>query len=131
MAAATVMVIEPDVLVRMTISDFLRECGYRVIEGVRADDVWTVLDSQVALDLVLAEVHLSEESEGFSLAQRLRQTRPHIDVVLASGIVDASEKSSDLCSRGPIKRPYHPQQVLDQIHLLLERRRSAERRGAD
>jgi DNA-binding response OmpR family regulator len=131
MAAAIVMVIEPDVLVRMTISDFLRECGYRVIEGVRAEDVWTVLDSQVALDLVLAEVHLTEESEGFSLAQRLRQTQPHIDVILTSGIVDASEKSSDLCGRGPIKKPYHPQQLLDRIHLLLERRRSAQRRCAD
>jgi DNA-binding response OmpR family regulator len=126
MAATTVMVIEPDVIVRMTICDFLRECGYRVIEGVRADDLWAVLDSQVAIDLVFAEVHLSDESEGFSLAERLRQTRPNVEIILASGIVDASEKSSDLCGRGPIKKPYHPQEVLDRIHRLLERGRSAD-----
>ena len=27
-----VMVVEPDVLVRMTVADYLRECGYRVVE---------------------------------------------------------------------------------------------------
>jgi DNA-binding response OmpR family regulator len=127
MATTTVMVVEPDVLVRMTVSDFLRECGYRVIEGVKAEDVWAVLDSQIAIDIVLAEVHLSDESEGFSLAKKLRQTQPNIDVILTSGIVDAAEKSSDLCGQGPIRKPYHPQLVMDRIHLLLERRRSAEK----
>jgi DNA-binding response OmpR family regulator len=83
-----------------------------------------VLGAQVPLDLVFAEVHLSDESEGFSLAQRVRQMHPNIDVILASGIVDASEKSSDLCGRAPIRKPYHPQELLDRIHELLERRRS-------
>ena len=40
----TVMVVEPDVLVRMTVADYLRDCGYIVIEGVAAGDVWKVLD---------------------------------------------------------------------------------------
>jgi DNA-binding NtrC family response regulator len=123
----TIMVVEPDVIVRMALSDFLRECGFRVIEGVKADDVWSVLDSQIAIDIVLAEVHLSCESEGFSLAKRLRQTRPNVDVILTSGIVDAAEKSSDLGGRGPKKMPYQPQRLMERIHQLLERRRSAEK----
>ena len=121
----TVMVVEPDVLIRMSISDFLRECGYRVIEGVRAEDVWTVIESKVGLDVVFAEVQLSNEDTGFQLANKLRQTQPGIDVILTSGIADAAEKSSDLCEQGPLKKPYRPQQVADRIHLLLERRRSA------
>jgi DNA-binding response OmpR family regulator len=131
MAITTIMVIEPDVIVRMAVSDFLRECGFRVIEGIEADDVWSVLDAQVTLHIVFAEVHLSDESAGFSLAKKLRQTRPNIDVILTSGIVDAAEKSSDLCGQGPIKKPYHPQQLMDRIHLLLERRRSAENARED
>jgi DNA-binding response OmpR family regulator len=125
MSTTTMMVIEPDTLVRMTICEFLRECGYRVIEGIRADDVWAVLGAQVPLDLVFAEVHLSDESEGFSLAKRMREAHPNIDVVLTSGIIDASEKASELCSRGPIRKPYHPRKLLDRIQQLLERRRSS------
>jgi DNA-binding NtrC family response regulator len=127
MPIQTVMVIEPDVLVRLSVSDFLRECGYRVVEGVNAEDVWTVIDSQTAIDVVFAEVNLPDESDGFSLAKKLRQTHPNIDVILTSGIVDAAEKSSDLCGQGPIKKPYHPQQVRDRIHRLLEQRRSADK----
>ena len=93
----TVMVVEPDVLIRMAISDFLRECGYRVIEGVKAQDVWTVLASQLVLDVVFAEVQLSSEGTGFQLAKELRQTQPGIDVILTSGIADAAEKSAGLC----------------------------------
>lgn len=130
-AVTTVMVVEPDVIVRMAVSDFLRGCGFRVIEGVQADDVWAVLDSQMPIDIVFAEVHLSDESEGFWLAKKLRQTRPNIDVILTSGIVDAAEKSSDLGGQGPIKKPYQPQRLMERIHLLLERRRSAEKTRQD
>lgn len=128
----TVMVIEPDVLVRTTISEYLRECGYRVIEGVSSSDVWTVLKSQTRLEVVFAEVQLAgegtaSEGAGFALAKELRQTQPDIDVILTSGIIDAAEKSGALCERGPIAKPYHPRDVAARIHLLLERRRSARK----
>ena len=42
-----VMVIEPEVLVRMVIAEFLRECGFKVIEGILAEDVRTVTDVTV------------------------------------------------------------------------------------
>jgi DNA-binding response OmpR family regulator len=122
----TVLVVEPDILIRTTISEYLRDCGYRVIEGVSADDVWTVLKSDARLDIVFAELHLAGEARGFSLARELRQTHPLIDVILTSGVVDAAEKSSDLCEQGPIKKPYPPKEVAARIHLLLERRRQSK-----
>ncbi len=44
-AMKTIMMVEPDVVIRMVIAEHLRECGYRVIEGVAAQDVWVVLES--------------------------------------------------------------------------------------
>jgi hypothetical protein len=35
----TVLVIEPDIIVRMAIADYLRDCGYKVVEGVTNNDV--------------------------------------------------------------------------------------------
>lgn len=99
-----VMVIEPEVLVRMTIAEALRDCGYIVIEGIVAEDVWSVLGSGARLNIVFSEVQLAEGEDGFALARRVRQMHPEIDVILTSGIVGAAEKSKDLCKEGPMKK---------------------------
>lgn len=42
--STTILVVEPDILVRMVIADYLRDCGYKVVEGVNADEslpYWT------------------------------------------------------------------------------------------
>lgn len=124
-----VMVIEPEVLVRMTIADVLRECGYEVIEGIVAEDVFTVLSAGRTLDVVFSEVKLAGDCDGFALAQRLRRTHPQIDVVLTSGVAATAEKSKELCEDGPMKKPYRSQDVVARINLLLERRRESKRRS--
>ncbi len=122
---STILVVEPDILVRMTIADYLRSCGYRVIEAVTADDVVTVLGTEHKIDIVLTEVLLSGSMDGFALAQWLRQNHPAVDVVLTSGIAKAAEQAADLCDEGPLEKPYHPQEVVRRINILLERRRTA------
>jgi CheY-like chemotaxis protein len=121
----TIMMVEPDVVVRMVIAEHLRDCGYRVIEGVAARDVWTVMESGRQVDIVLADVQLSGDVDGFSLAHRIRQTRPDIDFILTSGIAGAAKESHDLCQEGPIKKPYGPKDVESRIKVLLERRRAS------
>ncbi len=118
----TIMVLEPDVIVRAEISDFLRECGYRVIEGVQAEDVREIIQSGTRIDAIVAEVHLAGATSGFELAQELRQTRPEIAVILVSSISNVVEKASDLCGRGPLRKPYRPEEVLRRVQILLKRR---------
>jgi DNA-binding response OmpR family regulator len=122
-----VMVLESDVIVRTEIAEFLRECGYKVIEGITAKDLWIIIDAKVQLDVVFSDVNLPGETDGFTLARRIRQNYPDIDVILTSSVDSAAEKSKDLCEEGPLKKPYRAQDVAARIHLLLERRRSATR----
>jgi DNA-binding NtrC family response regulator len=124
------MILEPDVLLRMALGEYLRDCGYRVIEGVKTDDVWAVIDADVKLDIVFARVRLARGGSGFSLASKLRQTQPGTDVILVSGVADAIDKSSALCDQGPAKAPYRPETVARRIELLLAGRRSLKRKGA-
>jgi DNA-binding NtrC family response regulator len=96
-----IMVIEPEVLIRMTIAEFLRECGFNVIEGVVAEDVRTVLDSGVHLDIVFSEVRLPGNTDGFALARQLRNVRPEIDVILTSGLRERPRSQQTSARRGP------------------------------
>ena len=117
-APKTVMVLEPDVIVRAEISEFLRQCGFVVIEGVDAEDLRTALDSGTAIDVVLAEIQLKGSVSGFELAQKVRQTRPEIAVILVSSIDNVVERATDLCGRGPVKKPYHSDEILRRIRVL-------------
>jgi DNA-binding response OmpR family regulator len=122
-----VMVVELDVLVRMVIAEYLRECGYKVIEGSAAKDVWAVLESGRRIDVMMADVNLSGDVDGFSLATRVRQTHPNIDVILTSGVSGASQECHELCEDGPIRKPYHPKDVERRIKILLGRRRGSNK----
>src|SRR5271169_884933 len=93
----TVIVAEPDVLIRMVIAEYLRDCGYKVTEAISAADVWAILETQRQVDIVLVDVGIGGGSEGFSLASRIRQTHPRVDVILTSGISGAAEESHQLC----------------------------------
>jgi DNA-binding response OmpR family regulator len=123
--AKTIMMLEPDVLIRMVIAEHLRDCGYRVIEGIAAEDVWAVLATGRRIDVVLADVKLAGKEDGFSLARRIRQTRSDIDVILTSGVAGSAQESQVLCEDGPIKKPYEGKDVEAKIRILLERRRAS------
>ena len=122
----TILVVEPDILVRTIIAEYLRNCGYKVLEGATAQDVITVLGSELKIDVVFAEVQLSGDVDGFVVAQWVRQNHPQVDVILTSGVTRAAQKAGDLCDEGPLEKPYHPQEVVRRINILRERQRAAK-----
>lgn len=121
------LILEPEILIRMVIAQYLRECGYLVIEGVQASDFHILIESGRELHVVLADVNLGGDVNGFALSKVIRQTHPNIDVILTSGVSGASEEAHELCEDGPIKKPYHPKDVEARIRILQERRRNSQR----
>ena len=122
---STILVVEPDILVRMVIASYLRDCGYKVLEGVTAADVMAVLGSGQKIDVVFSEVRLRGRVDGFGLARWVREHHPGVDVILTSAAARAADKASDLCDDGPLEKPYQPKEVVRRINLLRERRRTA------
>jgi len=124
-SAETVLVVDDEVLVRMVIAAYLRDCGYRVIEAADAAEAMLALeqDEAGAVSVVLSAVALSGEHDGFTLAQWIRRNRPGCEVMLAGTVARAADAAGDLCEQGPtLARPYEPQTVLDRIRRLLARR---------
>jgi DNA-binding response OmpR family regulator len=119
----TVMVVDADVLSRMAIADYLRHCGYTVIEGSSAEDVEAVLSTERPIDVMLIDMTLSGTQDGFSLARKLRAEQPDMIVILTSTAAKQAEKAGELCDDGPLTKPYHPAELERRIKLLRERRR--------
>jgi DNA-binding NtrC family response regulator len=125
--AETILVIEPDVLVRMVIAEYLRDCGYKVIETTGAEEAMAVLNAGRKVDAVFSEVKLQGGMDGFALAQWIRAKHPQLEVILTGGLTATAEKAGELCDEGPLEKPYHPQQVVQRLKILFEKRRKAVR----
>jgi DNA-binding response OmpR family regulator len=120
-----VLVVDDEVLVRMVIAAYLRDCGYRVIEAADAAEAMLVLDQDEADDVgvVLSAVALGGEHDGFTLAQWIRRRRPGCEVVLAGTTTRAADAAAEICEHGPmLARPHEPQVVVDRIRRLLARK---------
>jgi len=82
---ACVMIVESDILVRHPLAEYLRECGYRVIEAVNSDEAHQLLNAGLAsieIDIVLADACASGQN-GFALATWMRGNHPKIELILA------------------------------------------------
>jgi DNA-binding NtrC family response regulator len=115
-----ILVVDDDVLVRMVIAGYLRECGFKVIEAVDADEAMIVLDqAEVHVDVVFSDVEMPGV-DGFALTKWIRAHRPEIAVILAGTPARAMDAAADLCKSGPdLAKPYEPQLVLERIRRLL------------
>ena len=80
----TILVVEDDVLVRMPISQYLRDCGYKVIEAANADEAMTVLlHKETVIDIVFTDIEMPGTLDEFGLARWVRNSSPGVDVILA------------------------------------------------
>jgi DNA-binding NtrC family response regulator len=127
--AGTILVVEDEVLIRLVIAQYLRDCGYRVIEAVHADEALLVLrKSELEIDVVFTDVEMPGSMDGFALSQWVRSNRPGVDVILAGSVGRAVQAASDLCDEGNhVPKPYDAKGVHDHIRRLLASRRPGKR----
>jgi DNA-binding response OmpR family regulator len=120
--AETVIVAESDILARMVLAQYLRECGYDVVEAPSSNDVMTVLRSGRKVDVILLDAQISGGLAGFTLARQVRETYPGVEIVLTFGVAKAAEKAGEICDDGPLERPYHPREIVARIKRLRQKR---------
>ncbi len=119
--ADCILIIDGEVLVRHAISDYLRQCGYVVIEAASIDEAQTVLSGfELPIAAILCDANAPGAETAFEFRLRVRQTRPELEVILAGNIDAAARKAAELCEQGPhLSRPYDPQSVVTYIRKML------------
>ncbi|MGY3449275.1 response regulator [Bradyrhizobium sp. USDA 4353] len=83
-AKHTVLVVDDEVIIRMMISDELRELGLNVIECGDADEALQVLACGAQVSLLFTDVRMPGTMDGVALASTVKQDYPELTVVLTS-----------------------------------------------
>lgn len=119
-----ILVVDGEVLVRHAIADYLRDCGYAVIEAATSEEAQTVLvEPTLPVAAMLCDASLGGAMNGFQLRQWVSSHRPEVPTILAGSIAGAAKAAAELCDQRPdVGRPYDPQLTLDYVKQLLARK---------
>jgi DNA-binding NtrC family response regulator len=114
----------------MPVVQFLRDCGYRVVEAASTDEAVVILQkTDIPVDVVLSEINIPGAMNGFGFAQWARSVRPELQILLAGTPGRTVQNAAELCEVGPTLKPYDHKRVLHRIKRLLAAR--AEQVAAD
>jgi len=123
----SILVIDGDVLVRHAIADYLRNCGYVVIEAASTDEAVTVLEREsVRVEAAICAAEAPGALNPFEFRAWARRQRTGLQIALAGSVDAAARKAAELCEQGPeLSRPYDPQGVVDYVRRIVGTARSS------
>lgn len=80
----SVLVVEDEPILRVSLADHLEESGYRVLEAATADQAWTILQSDSSVHVLVTDVRMPGSMDGWELARRVREARPEVRVIVTT-----------------------------------------------
>lgn len=113
----TILLVEDDVLLRLVTSEDLRSSGFNVIEASNADEAMTILDSAVAIDLVLTDIRMPGSMDGLALAAFVRQRWPELKILVASG--ERPGQAALSAADAFLPKPYDSVGLLARLNSLM------------
>jgi CheY-like chemotaxis protein len=116
----TVLVVEDEMMVRMPIAEYLRDCGYTVLEAGNASEAIDAVDAEGPVSVVFSDVRMPGKMDGFGLAEWFQAHYPSVPVLLTSGYNGGRNLPAGAVARTQfIEKPYSQTQVARQIAALL------------
>ena len=118
----TVFLVEDDPLFLLMLQEELEDLGYRVISATSGRAAIGLIEQGVEFDLVIADVVMPGDINGFDLANKIRKLRHRSAVLYMSGFSGfAPEDMGD--AKAPIlKKPCPPNELARAVQVALKER---------
>jgi DNA-binding NtrC family response regulator len=117
----TLLVVEDELMVRMPIAEYLRDCGYNVVEAANASEAIAAVDAEGPVSLVFSDIRMPGQMDGVGLAEWFQSHHPTVPVLLTSGYNGGRTVSPGTMGRNRfIEKPYSQSQVARRIAALLD-----------
>src|SRR3978361_1719325 len=97
----TVLVVEDELMVRMPIAEYLRDCGYNVLEAASASEAIAAVAAEGPVSVVFSDIRMPGKMDGVGLAEWFHANYPDVPVLLTSGYNGGRVVSPTPTSRNP------------------------------
>ena len=119
-SAPTVLVVDDEEQIRMVERRILERAGYHVLEAADGPSAIALLDENMPLDLLLADMEMPGLL-GSEMARRIRRNRPGLKVLFVTGHADRLFEEQPLLWDGEayLDKPFNAEGLLEAVSLLL------------
>lgn len=94
-----VLVVDDDALIRLTLSDYLQDQGFKVLEASTGDEALAIMAAPgFAVALVFTDVMMPGVTDGLALAKWIADNQPTVPVVVTSGDEEKGKAAKELGS---------------------------------
>ena len=118
----TVLIVEDEVLSRLAMAEYLRDCGFHVIEAASGVEAQQLVLAGLKVDLVFSDITMPGGVDGIDLALWLMVQCESTKVILTSGLPDALTKARSACNQvlAFVPKPYDQADVAKRIRELVQ-----------
>ena len=119
----TILVVEDDEGVRLTVTEMLRELGYKVLSAKDATSAMPILESGAHIDLLFTDVVMPGPVRSPELARKARERIPGIAVLFTSGYAESAIVHGGRLDPGVnlLTKPYSRNTLATRIRDALKR----------
>ncbi|MBL6459452.1 response regulator [Belnapia sp. T6] len=125
----TVLLVEDDLIVRLTLADFFEEAGLDFLEAGNAEDALAIIKNPShSIDVLVTDLDLGAGDNGLILAGKARQVRSGLPVIYQTGSPEMFAGHSFLPGEMVYYKPFDPRALAATVSSLGGKRPTTRRR---
>jgi len=113
-----VLVVEDEVLIRMSIADSIEEAGFMVYEAANADQAIGMLELHQDIGVLFTDIDMPGSMDGLRLAAAVRHRWPPVKIIITSGHVKIRQEELPVDGRF-FAKPYDSAKVISTVRSLV------------
>jgi len=117
---ATILIVDDEVAILELETIFLAELGYNVIPTNSPDEALAIVATDGTIDLVLTDLVMLGDMDGWMLSERIHELRPSMKVAFTTGYVNPVAMAK-LTRSGlhVLNKPWRPEQLARFVRRVL------------
>lgn len=116
----TILIVEDEVLIRMSSAATLEDAGFRVLEAGSSAEAMRLISATAHIDVLMTDVRMPGVMDGLGLVALVHRDHPDIRAIVVSGHTSA-EEACDAGAIGFLPKPYMAHSLVRAITDLVQR----------
>lgn len=117
----TVLIVDDEPFIRVVLTDLFEDAGFAVREASTAAEAMQILrDEASCIDLLLTDVKMPGQHDGFELASWARERCPEAKIVIISGYPGEQGLETKHACDVFVGKPFHPPELVSIAQGLLQ-----------